>query len=339
MCKDVSSSSPLLSIVIPVFNNENTITDCLNSIIYSFKDCIDSIEIILINDGSTDNINKKIKKFLSCKYVSIINQKNSGVSVARNTGIDNVNGKYVWFIDADDSVNKFNGEKLLSNLIYQNADLYLFGFKKYFYLNNGNYNCKIVWNHSEQYYTREVFLKKFTEIFTKNEFNVPWNKIYKLSIIKKYHIKYIPKMKSGEDAAFNCDYIIHCKSLYIIPKVLYNYNILKMDTAYYSNYYNDLKVMLNKIKNMTKSLEISNVFLNNKYLEIKKGFIDNLYLKFKKNKVSWKVFYSELQNYSLGNKIEFFKLTKKNKIKYVLCVNIVSVYFTYFIKSRLKYND
>lgn len=335
MYKSVSNSRKILSMIVPIFNNANTIADCLNSIINSFHNCLEVVEIILVNDGSTDDLHDKIKEFLNYPFISIINQKNSGVSVARNTGLDNAHGKYIWFIDADDSINNFDGKTCLYNLCSQNADLYLFGFKKYSYLNNGNCNCKIVSNKFKHNYTKEEFSKKFTKIFTKNEFNVPWNKIYKLNIIKKYNIKYICGMKSGEDAAFNCDYMIYCDSFYVSNKILYNYVILRKNKAdYYGDYYKDLQIMLVKMKNMANVVDIPDTFLNNKYLEARKGIIDNLYLKLSNNKVSWTKFHSELLKYEDKNKINFFKLSGYNKLKYILCVNPLSIYFTYLIKSK-----
>ena len=334
MYKSVSNSRKILSIIVPVFNNANTIADCLNSIINSFRNCLEVVEIILVNDGSTDDLHDKIKIFLNYPLISIINQKNSGVSVARNTGLDNAHGKYVWFIDADDSINNFDGKLCLYNLRSQNADLYLFGFKKYYYLNNRNYSCRIVSNKFQQYYTKEEFSEKFTKIFTENEFNVPWNKIYKLNIIKKYNIKYISGMKSGEDAAFNCDYMIHCNRFYVSDKILYNYVILKNNAGYYENYYKDLQTMLIRMENMVNIIGIPDTFLNNKYLEVRKGIIDNLYLKLSNNKINWVDFHSELLKYGDKNRINFFKLSWYNKLKYILCVNPLSIYFTYLIKSK-----
>ena len=86
-----------ISVIVPVYNAEKYLVQCLNSIInQTFKD----IEIICINDGSTDNSLKILKEFSEKdSRIKIINQKNSGVSIARNKGIDTASGDYIFFVD------------------------------------------------------------------------------------------------------------------------------------------------------------------------------------------------------------------------------------------------
>lgn len=91
-----------ISIIIPVYNGEKTIERCINSII---NNNYENIEIIVINDGSNDRtleILEKIKKVE--KRLKVISQKNSGVSAARNLGIKNSTGDYIYFMDADDYI-------------------------------------------------------------------------------------------------------------------------------------------------------------------------------------------------------------------------------------------
>jgi glycosyltransferase involved in cell wall biosynthesis len=95
---------PLITIIIPLYNTEKYIYDCVLSVIeQEYK----NIEIIVINDGSTDNSVNKIKHFLvEDKRLKIIEIENAGVSNARNVGVNNANGTYIVFIDADDYITK-----------------------------------------------------------------------------------------------------------------------------------------------------------------------------------------------------------------------------------------
>lgn len=91
---------PKISIIIPVYNVERYLEDCLNSVL---KQSMDEIEIICINDGSTDNSIKILNKFAILDYrIHIINQSNAGLAKARNIGIEKAVGKYICFLDSDD---------------------------------------------------------------------------------------------------------------------------------------------------------------------------------------------------------------------------------------------
>ena len=90
-----------VSIIVPVYNGEKYVERCIENLInQTYK----NIEIILINDGSTDNTENVLKKYDKYNHVKIINQTNSGVSHSRNVGIENANGEYIWCVDSDDYV-------------------------------------------------------------------------------------------------------------------------------------------------------------------------------------------------------------------------------------------
>ena len=93
-----------LSIVIPVYNVVEYIDECLNSVIRSYKD---GVEVLLIDDGSSDGSEIKCDKYADMyDYIKVIHQVNGGLSLARNTGIYNSSGDYIWFVDSDDYISK-----------------------------------------------------------------------------------------------------------------------------------------------------------------------------------------------------------------------------------------
>ena len=111
----------LISVIVPVYNVENFLEECLISIInQSYR----NLEIIIINDGSTDSskdICEKYKK--KDKRIKVIHQDNAGLSVARNTGIDNSLGKFLTFVDSDDYIHEKMIEILYNNMKKYNADI------------------------------------------------------------------------------------------------------------------------------------------------------------------------------------------------------------------------
>ena len=125
-------SDKLISIIVPIYNKEKYISKCLDSILqqdyYNF-------EIIIIDDGSTDNSSHIVKDYCSKnKNIKYYFQTNQGVSAARNKGLDLVSGEYIIFIDADDYISK----KFISNFVLKksiNDDIVIAGLSKYFYNN------------------------------------------------------------------------------------------------------------------------------------------------------------------------------------------------------------
>ena len=114
-----------LSILIPAYNVENYIEECVNSVL----DLDTNYEIIIINDGSTDNTLKILNKYKKYEYIKIINQKNMGISRTRNNLLKEAKGKYIFFLDSDDFINKEKLKELLKKL--NNQDLVLFNYNIY----------------------------------------------------------------------------------------------------------------------------------------------------------------------------------------------------------------
>lgn len=114
-------SSPLISVIVPVYNCEKYIDDCIQSII---TQSYSPLEIILINDGSTDESALICDKYSSeYSYIETIHKLNGGVSTARNVGLENANGEYVMFVDGDDMLESNAIETLLTTLKSTKADI------------------------------------------------------------------------------------------------------------------------------------------------------------------------------------------------------------------------
>ncbi|MDF7667520.1 glycosyltransferase [Orbaceae bacterium ESL0727] len=207
--------SPSLSIIIPIYNTEKYLSKCLDSIInQTYKD----IEIICVNDGSPDNSLSILAEYQQKdKRIRIINQENAGLSAARNAGMKEARAPYVTFVDSDDFIELNTYELALPYFEDESVDLVYF-------------STKIVMEDNTSDYNQSYFIHKYTGKVQLSENIInsmdvcAWNKIYKLSIINKYNIRF-PHGLLYEDNPFFWSYGLVSNSAYFIDDQLYNYLI------------------------------------------------------------------------------------------------------------------
>ena len=208
---------PIISIIIPIYNTEKYIVDCLKSVVNYGE----NIEVICIDDGSTDNSYKVCKKIEKMdERVRIIHQKNSGVSVARNRGIDEAKGKWLFFVDSDDIVLPEYYSAIVN--IDKDVDICLFDAE----LNDKNncYESEYKINFKEQ--DKEMLISNMmtSQSFSEKaitSLRSPWAKVYNNSFIKNNNIRFIPKIKIGEDYLFNLTAISEASKISYRSKTVY----------------------------------------------------------------------------------------------------------------------
>lgn len=194
----------LLSIIIPVYKSEKTIVECLNSVI---KEAPAESEIILVDDGSPDNCPEICDEYaVKDSRIRVIHQRNSGASVARNTGLKAAKGDLVFFLDSDDYLTQGYFKKLLSH----SADLVLGNFVAFY--NDGSPDYCLDVSSTQIQYGLTDFLKDF-HIFFPTIFNFPWGKIYKRDIILNNDISFDSDIAINEDLLFNLTYYSHCQTI------------------------------------------------------------------------------------------------------------------------------
>ncbi len=208
-----------ISVIIPVYNGEKFIRQCLDSIITSSKQCCNlKIEIIVINDGSTD-CSKEITEIYEKQNDNIIlvNKKNGGVSSARNMGVERSQGRFLVFVDIDDFVGvEFFQE--IKNTLRNKADFYLFD-EVYYGDKNENYtkisrDIRGGMNKDFTYYDRCLIFQKL---------NVVWDKIFIRDLIIENGIRFDEERNIGEDLKFVLDYSKHIQNYYISKTLPYYY--------------------------------------------------------------------------------------------------------------------
>ena len=238
-----------LTIIIPIFNAENRIGKCLDSI---FLDNLHNIEVIAIDDGSTDSTKIILQKY-EFKYDNLkcIYKNNEGVSISRNIGIKNAKYDNIMFVDADDTVN-------------------ICEFKYFFNFLDGNNNFELI---QFQYKVIDLSAKSNTVYcnnimdvnmndfissvigWTKNQdkygpyIRAVWGKVFKKEIIDTYKISFQSDLKLGEDAVFLLDYLKKINDITFLNGVVYNYFIFSNSTVgmYKRDLYNQCNIQKEKI--------------------------------------------------------------------------------------------
>lgn len=221
---------PKISIIIPVYNVEKYLPECLNSLVnQTFKD----LEFICINDGSTDNsleiLNDYAKK--DDRFI-IISQRNQGQGTARNNGIKLANGEYIGFVDPDDWVEINAFEKLYNTAKENNTKILQFNYKEYsekagkFKLKNFKQNVKNLHKSSKNlyYYTYTDLKNKITGINKQ-----AWVYIFASELIKN-KIEFASN-RIAEDHIFSISSILSCEKVYFLDEYLYNYRYRQGSTV------------------------------------------------------------------------------------------------------------
>lgn len=226
-----------VSIIVPVYNAENVLHYCIDSILaQTYKD----FELILVNDGSTDKSGELCDRYAEKnKNVAVIHIKNGGVSKARNTGIELAKGDYICFIDSDDFVSKNYLEELIkAQNVFSDYDNVWCGFQTVTDYRGSDSKPNLA-SDSEEYsqYTR-------SEIMTLHEkwlSQMPWNKIFKTSIVKDNNIRFPEDLSLGEDLIYNLNYLDHTNGNIVITNKPLNYYLRSekesLDNKYYPNLY------------------------------------------------------------------------------------------------------
>lgn len=204
----------MISIIVPVYNAESVLERCIKSILaQTYTD----IELLLINDGSSDSSEAICKRYSEIdSRVHLYTKKNGGSASARNYGIRVSKGEYIQFVDADDLIEKNMTEKLHRALTDNDVDWVICGVKlislRRTSLNLfGDYCCK----------SREEICDVIIKYYTKAICHSCWNKLYKKSFITSLmEVKYV----YGEDYIFNLNYMKNIHSLVTINEALYVYD-------------------------------------------------------------------------------------------------------------------
>lgn len=319
-----------VSIIIPVYNAEKYLSECINSIIYQ---SYNNLEIILVNDGSTDNSIYICRQYANKdNRIIVIDSDNYGVSYARNIGIERATGKYIVFIDSDDMIEKDYIGILVTEMEEKNLDMVVCGYKDINIVSNVKKNM-VIKNDNRRLLTG-FFSKDYYII--RNFLNGPCFKLYRLEFIKKNKIKFPDNVQMAEDQMFNYKYYLYVKKYRFINKPLYLYihreNISLTKIKNYDTFLCDLlnfklkKEYLEQmnIKERKKILSEWAVLLVNKYVFLDGE--DNNYRDFKNRVHQIKKIFSSTIIWNTGLK----------KILAVICFKY-NIFLPFYLKQKINF--
>ena len=212
-----------LSVIIPVYNVESYLRECLDSVI---SQSLNNIEIICIDDGSTDNSLLILEEYAAKdNRIKIISKENGGQASARNLGIKEARGRYIAFVDSDDFIKHDMFEKLYSRAIRNNLDLVM--CKIALYDNDDGSINENAWYYKLGVFDgfgKEIFNHEDTLDFTCEISVTPYNKIYKKSLLWDNDILF-PEGLIFEDEKFFYDVYLRAKRISLVDEFLYYYRV------------------------------------------------------------------------------------------------------------------
>ena len=211
----------LISVIIPAYNCGKNIKRTVDSIISSG---LTDYEIIIINDGSADNT-AAVCNSLSSKYsfIKYSEQKNSGVSAARNKGISISTGEYILFFDADDTAQENGFSECVDIIKNEKPDILVFGMSFNYYKNGKIYRSDKLVPAQAGTLNKTQIRAELESLYNTNSFSSACNKLFRKALISENNILFNTDYFLMEDFLFSLECLKVCENIYCLPKALYHY--------------------------------------------------------------------------------------------------------------------
>lgn len=210
-----------ISIIIPVYNSESTISRCINSVVeQTFADW----EVIAIDDGSTDSSPEILDGFAKADHrIHVIHKVNSGSGSSRNLGIISSKGKYLFFLDSDDYIEPNTFEAVYQKAEASECDILFFNYTNDFYSNGNAVRVESKRGIAFDAISNDSFKKHFKELEQQNYLLTAWNKFYRRDFVIKQHAEFHTSLRVGEDAYFVFPLYMTAERVSSISISLYHY--------------------------------------------------------------------------------------------------------------------
>lgn len=239
---------PLISIIIPVYNVESYLRECLDSIVMQEYS---NYEVIIVDDGSPDNSPSICDKYADAyPQIWVFHKENGGVSSARNVGLENAKGEWIWFVDADDRVKKQSLSVLAESISSYHCDTVFHGLVELY--EDGTIN--------EDQHSICINIDKDT--FLENNFCFQNGMmLFHADIIKKNNLRFVEGMKMGEDLEFQYRYLMLCNTPIRIEGNYYIYRHREGSAVSNSNtYINNLHNNLSNATHLLQFVKDNNIY-------------------------------------------------------------------------------
>lgn len=210
-------SQPTVSIIIPIYNAELYLSQCLSSV--QEQTCWD-FEVLMVDDGSRDGSGEICRSFAEQDSRFLLLQKaNSGVSATRNLALERARGKYLQFLDSDDWLPPNATQSLLHGAESSGCDLCV----GHFYRVAGERMAQRGHIRQERILTRLEYAEEMMKAPGNYYYGVLWNKLYRRALVDSAHLRFDPQVKWGEDFLFNLQYLEQARLISAIPIPVYYY--------------------------------------------------------------------------------------------------------------------
>ena len=314
---------PIISVIVPIYNVEKYLSKCLDTIL---AQTFSNIEIICVNDGSTDNSRKILAQYAQKdSRIKIVDKKNGGLSSARNAGMKVAQGEYYSFIDSDDWIDETMLEKLYNSMVALDTDISICAVHQFD-------ETRQELDDSNPYYTLGFFDESFdnrafsyvdTKPFLLDVCVMAWNKLYRKSFIEECQVEF-PEGLIFEDGPFFFSIFFKTKKVSIVRDFLYYYRINRSGSIIqkagkkFLNVIDVVELMYSKIKEIPDFEDVKYIFFRKKVEDFIYRF-ENLNPKYRK------AFAKKLKQSSLTNEKLFPSTMVKGSFGY-----------NYFLFKNLK---
>ena len=329
-----------VSVIVPVYNVEKYLKECLDSLL---EQTYKNIEVIMVDDGSEDE-SGKICDIYASKYnnFSVVHKKNEGLGFARNTGLDYATGQYVMFLDSDDYLDPEIIQNLYKKIETKRADLCKSGFRKV----SNSHEVLFHTKYQDEFFenskkVRELLIPRIIGSSPEKKDSVECSccaSLYNIKIIRDNSIKFKSERKLiSEDLVFNLEFLFYAERVFISEEIGYNYrlNLSSLTTRYRENRFSASCYFYKYIKQWLESREFNeNVFIRLKrmfFIHIKMCLMqenirfNNLMICYKNiNKICNDKLVKEIVNSypikKLGNKQKLFVFLLKHKCSLIFFI-------------------
>jgi len=243
-----------ISIIIPVYNDENNISRCINSVL---SQTYTDFECLIIDDGSTDKTSSICDEYYKKdKRIKVFHKENEGISKTRQYGIDHANSEYIYFIDSDDWIESTFVADIINN-INNKPDLIFFNYIK-------NYtNIKDIYKSQNPFFMDNN--KIIEMILEKRILSCTWNFVIKKDFINKNNVIFNKKINYGEDTLFILELMLNNPNIFYINKAYYHHfiNESSYTRTNLKQKYNDRIIFYNFLSDLFKKYHKENMLKNN----------------------------------------------------------------------------
>lgn len=319
-------NSPKVSIIIPVYNVEKYIRKCFDSII---NQKFTSYEVIIIDDGSKDSSGEICDEYCDRdSRFKVYHLQNQGAGKARNSGLDNAIGEYVFFVDADDWLEEKSLENHVNEIQY--VDMVIGCSRNYYFKDEELKYSKIeYYSPANRYLDKDAVRNMYVDIAVNGVSHAPHNKMYKKSIIDRYLLRF-PDYKKYEDLTFNNRYIDKIDSLSIIDEHSYNYRVNSAAGVAAKMPVNMFEIFTMVNEDLKKLLESWGKLNSNSKLKLKAKYITDIASCINDT-------YNPYLNYDYKKRYYYIKDIVNNKKVIEDCIDIDNSKFVNIISVLIKH--